>query len=129
MTRIRYIVKDVEEAITFYTTRLGFKLEMHTAGSFAMLSLGDFHLVLSVPNSASAGGRAMPDGSQQSPGGWNRFSIEVSDISNTVEKLKKEGVHLRSNIVTGIGGKQIIIDDPSGNQIELFEPALVETQK
>jgi catechol 2,3-dioxygenase-like lactoylglutathione lyase family enzyme len=129
MTQIRYLVNNVEESIPFYTSQLGFKLEMHTAGSFAMLSLGDFRLILSVPNSASAGGRPMPDGSQQSPGGWNRFSIEVSDISNSVEKLKQAGVPLRSNIVTGIGGKQIIIDDPSGNPIELFEPILVEAQK
>jgi catechol 2,3-dioxygenase-like lactoylglutathione lyase family enzyme len=129
MTQVRYIVNDVEEGISFYTSKLGFKLEMHTTGAFAMLSSGDLRLVLSVPNTASAGGRPMPDGSQQSPGGWNRFAIEVSDISDKAEKLKKAGVHLRSSIVTGIGGKQVIIDDPSGNPIELFEPALVQSQK
>ena len=94
MVQIRYIVNNVEDAITFYTSQLGFKLEMHTAGSFAMLSLENLRLVLSVPNSSSAGGQPMPDGSQQSPGGWNRFSIEVSDISSFVEKLKQAGVHL-----------------------------------
>lgn len=129
MTQIRYIVNNVEESIPFYTSRLGFKLEMHTAGSFAMLSLGDTRLVLSVPDSASVGAQPMPDGSKQTPGGWNRFSIEVSDISKTVEKLKEAGVVFRSNIVSGRGGKQIILDDPSGNPVELFEPILVGAQK
>jgi catechol 2,3-dioxygenase-like lactoylglutathione lyase family enzyme len=118
----------VEEAIEFYTQRLGFNLKMHTAGSFAMLTLGDLRLVLSVPDSASAGARSMPDGTSQSPGGWNRFSIEVSDIPKAVEKLRKEGVHFRNEIIQGIGGKQIILEDPSGNPVELFEPALVEAR-
>lgn len=129
MVQIRYIVNNVEEAVKFYTSNLGFKLEMHTAGAFAMLSLEDFRLVLSVPNSSSAGARPMPDGAQQSPGGWNRFSIVLSDLSKTVERLTEAGVHLRSDIRSGIGGKQVIIDDPSGNPIELFEPVPAEAQK
>ncbi|HLP75180.1 MAG TPA: VOC family protein [Bacteroidales bacterium] len=129
MAHIRYIVNDVEEAVGFYTSQLGFNLKMHTEGSFAMLSLGDVRLVLSVPDSASAGARSMPDGTRQSPGGWNRFAIEVTDIGKAVEKLRNEGAHFRNNIITGIGGKQVILEDPSGNPIELFEPVLVEAQK
>ncbi len=124
--QVRYIVNNVDESIQFYTFLLGFKLEMHPAPPFAMLSLGDLRLVLSSPNPAGGGGQSMPDGSQQSPGGWNRFAIEVKDISDIVETLRKSGVHFRNNIVTGVGGKQIIIDDPSGNPVELFEPVLPE---
>ena len=126
--QIRYIVNDVDLAIAFYTEQLGFKLEMHPAPAFAMLSRNDLRLVLSTPNPSGGGGQAMPDGTQQTPGGWNRFAIEVTDISNLVEALRKAGVHFRNNIVTGVGGKQIIIDDPSGNPIELFEPILPEAR-
>jgi catechol 2,3-dioxygenase-like lactoylglutathione lyase family enzyme len=122
--QIRYIVNDVDLAIAFYTEQLGFKLEMHPAPAFAMLSRNDLRLVLSTPNPSGGGGQAMPDGTQQTPGGWNRFAIEVNDISNLVEA----GVHFRNSIVTGVGGKQIIIDDPSGNPIELFEPILPEAR-
>jgi catechol 2,3-dioxygenase-like lactoylglutathione lyase family enzyme len=124
--QIRYIVNDVETAIAFYTKHLGFRLEMHPAPAFAMLSRDDLRLVLSVPNPSAGGGQSMPDGTQQASGGWNRFAIEVTDISNMVERLKLAGVHFRNNIVTGVGGKQIIADDPSGNPIELFEPILPE---
>jgi catechol 2,3-dioxygenase-like lactoylglutathione lyase family enzyme len=126
--QIRYIVNDVDLAIAFYTEQLGFKLEMHPAPAFAMLSRNDLRLVLSTPNPSGGGGQAMPDGTQQTPGGWNRFAIEVNDISNLVEALRKAGVHFRNSIVTGVGGKQIIIDDPSGNPIELFEPILPEAR-
>src|SRR5207249_9928433 len=126
--QIRYIVNDVDEAILFYTKQLGFKLEMHQAPPFAMLSRDDLRLVLSAPNPSGGGGQPMPDGTHQAPGGWNRFAIEVTDISNTVEALRKAGVHFRNNVVTGVGGKQIIIDDPSGNPIELFEPILPEAR-
>ncbi|MGH2648682.1 MAG: VOC family protein [Ginsengibacter sp.] len=124
--QIRYIVSDVDSAIQFYTEQLGFKLIMHPAPPFAMLSRNDLRLVLSAPNPSGGGGQPMPDGTQQAPGGWNRFAIEVTNIENMVESLRKAKVHFRNNIVTGVGGKQIIIDDPSGNPIELFEPGLPE---
>jgi catechol 2,3-dioxygenase-like lactoylglutathione lyase family enzyme len=126
--QVRYIVNNVDEAITFYTTHLGFKLDMHPAPPFAMLSRNDLRLVLSAPNPSGGGGQPMPDGTQQTAGGWNRFAIEVTDISTFIEALQKAGVHFRNNIVTGVGGKQIIVDDPSGNPIELFEPTLPEAQ-
>ena len=126
--QIRYIVNDVDKAIIFYTEQLNFKLEMHPAPSFAMLSRDDLRLVLSSPNPSSGGGQPMPDGTQQTPGGWNRFAIEVTDISNIVKELRKAGAHFRNDIVTGIGGKQIIVDDPSGNPVELFEPTLPEAR-
>ena len=126
--QVRYIVNDVDEAIQFYTEQLGFTLQMHPAPAFAMLSRDDLRLVLSAPNPAAGGGQAMPDGSQQTPGGWNRFAIEVTDIAAMVEALQKAGAHFRNNIVTGVGGKQIIVDDPSGNPVELFEPVLPEAR-
>jgi catechol 2,3-dioxygenase-like lactoylglutathione lyase family enzyme len=126
--QIRYIVNNVDEAIKFYTEQLGFKLDMHPAPPFAMLSRDDLRLVLSAPNPSGGGGQQMPDGTQQTPGGWNRFAIEVPDITGIVEILRKAGVHFRNNIVTGVGGKQIIIDDPSGNSIELFEPTLPQAR-
>lgn len=122
--QVRYIVHDVSAAIEFYTMRLGFSLQMHPAPAFAMLTLGDLRLVLSAPNPAAGGGQAMADGRQQQPGGWNRFAIEVSNLAATVEQLRAAGVHLRNDIVSGVGGKQVIIDDPSGNPVELFEPTM-----
>ncbi len=126
IVQVRYIVNDVDSAIKFYTEHLGFKLVMHPAPPFAMLSHNDLRLVLSAPNPSGGGGQAMPDGTQQLPGGWNRFAIEVTNINSIVEELRKVGVHFRNNIVVGIGGKQIIVDDPSGNPIELFEPTIPE---
>jgi catechol 2,3-dioxygenase-like lactoylglutathione lyase family enzyme len=126
--QVRYIVNDIDAAIAFYAEQLGFKLQMHPAPPFAMLSLGELRLVLSEPNPAGGGGQPMPDGTQQQPGGWNRFAIEVNDLATVVEKLRKSGTHFRNNIVTGVGGKQIIVEDPSGNPIELFEPTLPEAR-
>ncbi|HEY5392907.1 MAG TPA: VOC family protein [Hanamia sp.] len=126
--QVRYIVNDVDAAIAFYTGHLGFKLVMHPAPAFAMLSHDCLRLVLSVPNPSEGGGQSMPDGTQQTPGGWNRFSIEVKSITEKVAALQKAGVHFRNEIVSGVGGKQIIIDDPSGNPIELFEPILDEAR-
>jgi len=126
--QVRYIVRDVDASIAFYTEQLEFKLEMHPAPSFAMLSRGDLRLVLSAPNPAGGGGQPMPDGTNQAPGGWNRFAIEVSNLVTTVEVLRKAGAHFRNNIVTGVGGKQIIVEDPSGNPIELFEPTAPEAR-
>ncbi|HEY1618711.1 MAG TPA: VOC family protein [Streptosporangiaceae bacterium] len=123
---VRYIVHDVDAAISFYCEHLGFREEMHPAPAFAMLSRGDLRLVLSAPGGGPGGGQAMPDGTIPEPGGWNRFSIEVSDLAATVEALRTAGTHFRNDIVTGVGGKQILLDDPSGNPIELFEPALAE---
>jgi len=126
--QVRYIVNNVDEAIQFYTKHLGFKLEMHPAPPFAMLSRYDLRLVLSAPNPAAGGGQPMPGGIQQTPGGWNRFAIEVDNIAAVVEALQNTGVHFRNNIASGVGGKQIIVDDPSGNPVELFEPVLEEAR-
>ena len=119
---VRYMVDDVDAAIAFYTAHLGFTLVMHPAPPFAMLSRGDLRLVLSAPNPSGGGGQSMPDGTKPAPGGWNRFAIEVDDIETTVANLRKSGVHFRNEIVTGVGGKQILVEDPSGNPVELFQP-------
>ena len=126
--QVRYIVYDVDAAIEFYTKELGFNLEMHPAAAFAMVSRGDLRLVLSAPNPAAGGGQSMPDGTKPQPGGWNRFSIQVNDLEATVERLRKAGAHFRNDIVVGVGGKQIILEDPSGNPVELFEPVLPEAR-
>jgi catechol 2,3-dioxygenase-like lactoylglutathione lyase family enzyme len=120
--QVRYIARDVEAAVRFYVDRLGFTLVMHPAPPFAMLSLGDLRLVLSAPNPMGGGGQAMPDGTQPEPGGWNRFAIETPDLAAEVDRLRAAGVRFRNEIVTGVGGKQIIAEDPSGNPVELFEP-------
>ena len=125
---VRYIVHDVDAAIAFYTQYLGFTEVMHPAPAFAMLSRGDLRLVLSKPGGGPGGGQAMPDGSVPAPGGWNRFTIEVSDLGSTVEKLRAAGVRFRNEIVTGTGGRQILAEDPSGNPVELFEPTLPEAR-
>jgi catechol 2,3-dioxygenase-like lactoylglutathione lyase family enzyme len=126
--QVRYIVHDVEAAIAFYTQHLGFQLVMHPAPPFAMLARGDLRLALSAPNPSGGGGQSMPDGTKPEPGGWNRFAIEVDDLAATVERLRQAGVHFRNDIVTGIGGKQILLEDPSGNPIELFQPTLAEAR-
>ncbi|HEX2930458.1 MAG TPA: VOC family protein [Candidatus Binatia bacterium] len=118
---IRYIVNDVDAAIPFYTDMLGFKVEMHPAPGFASLSRGDLNLLLNRPGAGGAG-QAMSDGQSPTPGGWNRIQIEVEDIEATVKKLKMSGGRFRNEIVTGNGGKQILVEDPSGNPIELFQP-------
>jgi catechol 2,3-dioxygenase-like lactoylglutathione lyase family enzyme len=126
--QVRYIVHDVDAAIAFYTKQLGFDLNMHPAPAFAMLSRGGLRLVLNAPNPQGGGGQSMPNGTRPQPGGWNRFAIEVSVIEAMVDKLRNAGAHFRNEIVTGVGGKQIILDDPSGNPIELFEPLLAEAR-
>ncbi len=125
---VRYIVNDVDEAISFYCQQLGFIEVMHPAPTFAMLSLGDLRLVLSAAGGGPGGGQAMPDGTLPQPGGWNRFTIELPDLSATVETLRASGARFRNDIVTGVGGKQILLEDPSGNPIELFEPTLPEAK-
>lgn len=119
---VRYIVHDVDAALPFYTDQLGFRVEMHPAPNFAMLFRGELRLLLSSPGGQGGGSQAMPDGSLPAPGGWNRFEIEVDDLAAQVERLRKGGVKFRSDIITGIGGKQVIVEDPSGNAVELFEP-------
>lgn len=123
---VRYIVDDVDAAIAFYCGNLGFDVQMHPAPTFAMLSRGDLRLVLSSPSRQGGGGQAMPDGTVPEPGGWNRFSIEVADLAGTVDRLRAAGAHFRNDIVRGVGGDQILVDDPSGNPVELFEPSIAE---
>ena len=123
---VRYIVTDVDAAIEFYCEQLGFHEDMHPAPSFAMLSRGDLRLVLSAPGGGPGGGQAMPFGTEPRPGGWNRFQLEVSDLAATVQELRNDGARFRSDIIEGVGGKQILLEDPSGNPIELFEPTRPE---
>jgi catechol 2,3-dioxygenase-like lactoylglutathione lyase family enzyme len=125
---VRYIVSDVDAAIAFYRDNLGFTEVMRPAPAFAMLSRGDLRLLLSAPGGGPGGGQAMPDGSVPEPGGWNRFAIEVPDLAATVSELRDKGVRFRNQIVTGVGGKQILAEDPSGNPVELFEPVLPEAR-
>jgi len=122
---VRYIVNDVDEAMAFYCGHLGFEEQMHPDPAFAMLTRGDLRLVLVSPVPADhhgGGSRPMPDGTKQEPGGWNRFMLEVSDLAATVDTLRESGTRFRNDIVTGVGSKQIMAEDPSGNPIELFEP-------
>jgi predicted enzyme related to lactoylglutathione lyase len=119
---VRYIADDVESAVTFYRDNLGFTVEMNPAPGFAVLSRGDLRLMLNAPGSGGAG-EAMPDGRVPEPGGWNRIQLEVEDLAREVEALRKAGASFRNEIVTGRGGKQILLEDPAGNAIELFEPA------
>jgi catechol 2,3-dioxygenase-like lactoylglutathione lyase family enzyme len=125
---VRYIVDDVDAAIDFYCRALGFQVDMHPAPTFAMLSLGDLRLVLSAPGGGPGGGQAMRDGTMPAPGGWNRFQLEVDDIESTVARLREEGAQFRNDIVTGVGGKQVLVEDPAGNPVELFEPTRPEAR-
>jgi catechol 2,3-dioxygenase-like lactoylglutathione lyase family enzyme len=125
---VRYIVDDVDAAIDFYCRELGFREDMHPAPTFAMLSHGDLRLVLSAPGGRRGGGQAMPDGTMPRPGGWNRFQLEVDDIEAMVARLRDHGARFRNDIITGVGGKQILVEDPAGNPIELFEPIVPEAK-
>jgi len=118
---IRYIVSDVDAAIPFYVEMLGFKVDMHPVPGFASLSKDNLRLLLNRPGAGGAG-QAMNDGQVPAPGGWNRFQIEVEDLAATVDKMKKAGCTFRTDIINGNGGKQILVNDPSGNPIELFQP-------
>jgi catechol 2,3-dioxygenase-like lactoylglutathione lyase family enzyme len=118
---VRYIVDDVEEAIAFYTRRLGFSVELNPAPGFAVLSRGDLRLLLNEPGAGGAG-QPMPDGREPKPGGWNRIQLEVDELAGEVGAIRDAGAHFRNEIVEGRGGKQILLEDPSGNPIELFEP-------
>ena len=119
---VRYFVDDVDAALSFYGEQLGFDEVMHPAPTFAMLSRGPLRLVLSAPGGGPGGGAPMPDGTLPEPGGWNRFQIEVEDLEATVTELRQRGASFRNEIVTGVGGNQILVEDPSGNLVELFQP-------
>ena len=125
---VRYIVDDVDAALDFYCRQLGFHEDMHPAPTFAMLSRGDLRLVLTAPGGGPGGGQAMPDGTVPQPGGWNRFQLEVEDIEALVARLVEHGARFRNDIVDGVGGRQILVEDPAGNPVELFEPTLREAR-
>jgi glyoxylase I family protein len=118
---VRYQVKDVNRSVDFYTQQLGFKLDRKNLPAFAQVSIGNFKLILSGPG--ASGSRSMPDGRNQEPGGWNRVILQVADLHARIEALNKGGLHFRNQIEVGPGGRQIQLEDPDGNPIELFEPA------
>ena len=118
---VRYIVDDVDAAVAFYTTQLGFELVMHPAPTFAAVSLGGLRLYLNAPG-PGGGGQSLPDGRTPEPGGWNRIQVEVDDLERRIDALRRAGVRTRSDILHGQGGNQIIVEDPSGNPVELFQP-------
>jgi catechol 2,3-dioxygenase-like lactoylglutathione lyase family enzyme len=120
MATVRYIVNDVDEAIAFYTGHLGFEVVMHPAPEFAMLSRDDLRLLLSQPSGRGGGGQILSGDRRPEPGGWNRFQLEVSDVNAEAARLRAAGVTLRSDVLHGIGGDQVIVEDPSGNAVELF---------
>jgi catechol 2,3-dioxygenase-like lactoylglutathione lyase family enzyme len=121
MTAIRYIVKDVDAAVAFYTQRLGFGLKQQFGPNMAILLRDDLTLWVAGPGASAS--RPMPDGRQPEPGGWNRFVVEVADLAGLVDDMRQHGVRFRNDIVAGPGGKQILCEDPSGNVVELFQPA------
>lgn len=125
---VRYIVHDVDAAIGFYCGGLGFTEVMHPAPAFAMLERGDLRLNLSSPGGGGGGGQAMTDGTLPTPGGWNRFALEVEDLEATVARLRSAGARFRNEIVEGRGGRQILVEDPSGNPVELFQPTIEEAR-
>jgi len=118
---VRYQVKDVQRSISFYTETLGFKLDMKNLPAFGQVSVGGLKLILSGPK--ASGSRPMPDGRQQEPGGWNRVALQVNELPARIAELKKLGVRFRNEMEVGPGGKQVQVEDPDGNPIELFEPA------
>ncbi len=118
---VRYQVKDVSRSVAFYTGQLGLKLDQQNLPAFAQVSIGNLKLILSGPE--ASGSRPMPDGQSQEPGGWNRIVLQVTDLPARIEALKQTGVHFRNRMEVGPGGRQIQLEDPDGNPIELFEPA------
>jgi catechol 2,3-dioxygenase-like lactoylglutathione lyase family enzyme len=128
--QVRYIVTDVDAAIAFYTEHLAFHEVMHPAPTFAMLSRGDLRLVLSAPGgpNSGGGGSTLADGRTPEPGGWNRFAVQVDDLDAVAAQLRQAGVKFRSEVIEGVGGRQAIIEDPSGNPIELFQPIRPEAR-
>jgi catechol 2,3-dioxygenase-like lactoylglutathione lyase family enzyme len=127
--QVRYIVNNVDDAIAFYCQQLGFTEVMHPAPQFAMLSRGDLRLVLSMADGQAIGGGAtLADGTRPTPGGWNRFAVEVPDLPQFVERLQAAGAHFRTGVVQGVGGNQALVEDPSGNLVELFQPLRPEAR-
>jgi glyoxylase I family protein len=122
---VRYQVKDVQRSIAFYTQTFGFNLDQQNLPAFAQVSIGNLKLILSGPG--ASGSRPMPDGRQQEPGGWNRIVLLVKDLPTCIAHLKNQGVHFRNEMEVGPGGRQIQVEDPDGNPIELFEPARATT--
>jgi catechol 2,3-dioxygenase-like lactoylglutathione lyase family enzyme len=118
---VRYIVDDVETAVAFYTAQLGFEVVMRPAPTFAILSRGPLRLLLSAPVGPGGGAQVMPDGRRPEPGGWNRIQLEVGDVVAEAARLREAGVPMRSDVITGVGAKQVLIDDPSGNPVELSQ--------
>jgi glyoxylase I family protein len=118
---VRYLVRDVDQSVTFYTKHLGFAVKQQFGANMAIVTRGDLTLWLAGPGASAA--RPMPDGRQPEPGGWNRFVLEVADLGALVAELRQQGARFRNDIVTGPGGRQILCEDPSGNVIELFQPA------
>lgn len=127
-TGVRYMVNDIEEAVKFYTKHLGFQVKMQVNPNFAMLFLGDLTLMLSTPFGPGSAAKPMTDGRKAEPGGWNRIIIYVDDLEAEVARLRKDNVHFRNEISTGTGGSEILLDDPSGNPVELFQPAQRDSQ-
>ncbi|HET8561236.1 MAG TPA: VOC family protein [Marmoricola sp.] len=125
---VRYIVDDVDASLRFYLDHLGFTEVMHPAPTFAMLTRGDLRLALSAPSALGGGGQQMPDGSAPEPGGWNRVMLEVDDLDAEVGRLRDAGVSFRNDVVEGVGGRQVLVEDPSGNLVELFQPTRDEAR-
>ncbi len=121
--RVRYMVNELDPAVTFYTTYLGFRVEREAKPHFAMLSRDGFELVLSTPYGPGGAAQPMPDGSRPEPGGWNRIILTVHDLAGEVTRLRKAHLHFRNDIVAGPGGSEILLEDPSGNPVELFQPS------
>ncbi|HVW40402.1 MAG TPA: VOC family protein [Amycolatopsis sp.] len=119
---VRYIVDDVDAAIGFYTAHLGFTVVMRPAPTFAMIERGALRLALSAPGGQGGGGQTLTGGQVPAPGGWNRISLTVTDLEAEVQRLRAAGVHFRSEVVIGVGGDQVLIEDPAGNPVELFRP-------
>jgi catechol 2,3-dioxygenase-like lactoylglutathione lyase family enzyme len=127
--RVRYMVNDIDPAVAFYTDNFGFEVERAVPPNFAMLSRGHLQLVLSTPFGPGGAAKPMRDGSKAEPGGWNRIIINVDDLPSEVERLRKARLHFRSDVLEGPGGSEILVDDPSGNPIELFQPAAASTSR
>jgi|ERR1700704_5935759 catechol 2,3-dioxygenase-like lactoylglutathione lyase family enzyme len=120
---VRYIVDDVDAAVAFYTNYLGFEVQMHPGPGFAAITRDSLRLLLSAPTGPGGAAQEMPDGRRPEPGGWNRIQLEVDDLDVAVATLRQGGAGFRNDIVDGRGGRQILLDDPAGNPIELFQPA------
>jgi catechol 2,3-dioxygenase-like lactoylglutathione lyase family enzyme len=129
MATVRYIVDDVDAALAFYCGLLGFEEVMHPAPAFAMVRHGDLRLALSAPGGGPGGGQAMPDGTVPTPGGWNRFSIQVDDLDAEVGRLSAAGARFRNEVVDGVGGRQVLVEDPAGNPVELFQPTIAQARE